>query len=82
MANDVDAVAAKLAKLYEPAEPVQEPTAEPVEETVGKSSVIPSVGQSPGQLTADQQIALAGGSETDAKHRLLAELLQRNHTNP
>lgn len=83
MANSVDDIASKLAKLYEPETADPEPEPEPESEPPGKGNVVPTAGHSPGELTPEQMQALAaqaGGPETtDQKTQRLNAMLQDQH---
>lgn len=71
VANDPAAIAAKLAALYQPAEP-QEPATEPAEEPapIGPGNHIPSAGHQPDAAV----LAKAAKRERD-KFAWLAEML-------
>lgn len=78
MANDVNDIAAKLAKLYETAEPQPEQP-DPDAEPPGKGNVIPSAGQQPDHVPTEKElIGLAEqAGDTEQSTRLKNEQLQK-----
>ncbi|MDV3127601.1 hypothetical protein M1247_21930 [Mycobacterium sp. 21AC1] len=76
----VDRIAAEWNRVFNPplADAVEEPEAESAElEPVGKSSVIPSAGHTPGELTADQQKNL---TKRKTNTEMLADMLANQNT--
>lgn len=84
MANDVNDIAAKLAKLYETEPVAQEPT-ESDAEPVGKSSIIPSAGTQPDHVPTEKELIglaeQAGNTEqsTRLKHEQLQKLIEQTY---
>ncbi|QZH63816.1 hypothetical protein [Mycolicibacterium farcinogenes] len=84
MANDVNDIAAKLAKLYE-IEPAQETEVEQEPEPPGKGNVIPSAGHQPDHVPTDKELIglaeQAGDTEqsTRLKHKQLQKLIDQTY---
>ncbi|MDV3129090.1 hypothetical protein M1247_29585 [Mycobacterium sp. 21AC1] len=73
----VDRIARIWAAAFPPPE-VEEPSEEAEPEPLGKGNVVPSAGNSPGELTADQKKSLLRSNKSN--NELLAELLDNQNT--